>query len=88
MSATPIAKTTRSRSSRSANPGGICEKPGRFDEHTRAGGCPAQIRRILRLENLEALAVDGDRIVRMGYFVGKIAGSNRTSGGELGFLRR
>ena len=51
----------------------ICKKPGRFDHYHRTNRCPVQIPRILRLENLETLTVDGDRIVRMGYFVRKIA---------------
>ena len=56
-----------------ARVGAFGEQAGGFDDDRRADGGPVELRRILDLENLEALAVDGDRVVRVGDLVRQIA---------------
>ena len=53
--------------------GAIGEEAGGFDDDVGAHGGPVDFGGILDLENLEALAVDGDGIVSMRHFVGQIA---------------
>ncbi len=53
---------------------GPCREQARgFDHDRRADRSPVELRGVLDAENLEALAINGDRVVRVGHLIGKIA---------------
>ena len=53
--------------------GAFGEEAGGFDDDIRSDGGPIDFGGILGLENLEALAFDGDGVIGMGDLVGQIA---------------